>query len=178
MTFKDIKVEAKKALVGRRFMFFLAILIVGLIVGGLAFILIGILVAPALYAGLFLIAKKILANKDDIDFNDIFHYRDLNHAVKLLGVAFLHWLLTILGLILFIIPGVIFFYRYSQALFIMAENPDLGPWEAMKKSQELMRGYKFNFFLFQLSFILHGLLRSEEHTSELQSRPHLVWRLL
>src|SRR5690554_773599 len=35
-----------------------------------------------------------------------------------------------------------------------------------------------NFSIVNLAFIILGLLRSEEHTSELQSRPHLVCRLL
>src|SRR5690625_3024393 len=42
-----------------------------------------------------------------------------------------------------------------------------------------LKSYRYGFIIFAISFILFYLLiRSEEHTSELQSRGHLVCRLL
>src|SRR5690554_7076608 len=57
-------------------------------------------------------------------------------------------------------------YRYSKEIFDFLE-PEIGvayPWEVYK--QVPVRDF------------LYAGMRSEEHTSELQSRPHLVCRLL
>jgi len=60
---------------------------------------------------------------------------------------------TFLWSLLFIIPGIIKYYAYSMTPFIIADEPDIDFMEAIKKSQELMRGHKFRLFKLQLSFI-------------------------
>lgn len=60
---------------------------------------------------------------------------------------------TFLWSLLFIIPGIIKYYGYSMTPFIIADEPDIDFMEAIKKSQELMRGHKFRLFKLQLSFI-------------------------
>lgn len=62
------------------------------------------------------------------------------------------------GTILLIIPGIIFAMMYAQAPFIMAEHKELGVFEAMHKSKEMMFGKKWNLFVFHFSFIGHFLL--------------------
>ena len=83
---------------------------------------------------------------------------DIGYTLKLFGVTILTALIVTLGCLLFIIPGIIFSFRYSQALLIMADNPDIGIIEAMIESKELMYGHKMEYFLFGLSFIGHILL--------------------
>lgn len=60
---------------------------------------------------------------------------------------------TFLWSLLFIIPGIIKFYAYSMTSFIIADEPDIDFMEAIRKSQEMMRGHKFRLFKLQLSFI-------------------------
>lgn len=60
---------------------------------------------------------------------------------------------TFLWSLLFIIPGIIKFYAYSMTSFIIADEPEIDFMEAIRKSQEMMRGHKFRLFKLQLSFI-------------------------
>ncbi|WP_025725524.1 DUF975 family protein [Acholeplasma granularum] len=156
MLFKDIKLEAKNALVGNRLMFLLAILVAGVIssvIPGLQ-----ILIGPVVMAGLFFIGKKLLSDKK-VDFELMFtFFKDLNHAIKLVAVQLLVMLIVLGGFLLLIIPGYIFLFRYSQALFIMSENKDMDIMDALKESRRMMKGYKWNYFFFSLSFIGHILL--------------------
>ncbi|MDR3225043.1 MAG: DUF975 family protein [Clostridiales Family XIII bacterium] len=73
------------------------------------------------------------------------------------GRAFAAFLLmtlfTILWTLLFVIPGIIAVYRYKLVFYILAENPDVGPFEAIRISKEIMRGNKWKLFCLDLSFI-------------------------
>ena len=55
--------------------------------------------------------------------------------------------------ILFIVPGIIAYYRYSLAFFLLADNPSMSPFTAIALSKYYMRGNKGNRFLLDLSFI-------------------------
>lgn len=73
-------------------------------------------------------------------------------------LALLKGIYTFLWSLLFIIPGIIAAYKYSMASFIMSENPDITPNQAITASKELMDGNKMDLFLLELSFIGWGLL--------------------
>lgn len=60
--------------------------------------------------------------------------------------------------LLLIIPGIIASYSYSMAPFIMAENPDMRPSEALAASKALMDGHKAELFFLDFSFIGWSLL--------------------
>jgi uncharacterized membrane protein len=60
--------------------------------------------------------------------------------------------------LLLIIPGIIAFYRYRLAFYILADNPDIGPIEAINISKAMMDGNKWKLFCLDLSFIGWGLL--------------------
>jgi len=65
---------------------------------------------------------------------------------------------VMVGTMLFIIPGIIFYMMYVQAYRIMIEKPEIGIMDALRESKEMMNGYKMDYFVFQLSFIGHFLL--------------------
>ncbi|MCK9536982.1 MAG: DUF975 family protein [Bacilli bacterium] len=159
MNFKEIKNEAKEALVGNRLMYFLALLVVGAIVGAASGACgLGVILMPIFMIGIFIFGKELIKNKK-FEFNNVFvGFKDLNHALKAIGVHLLTLLIISLGLILFIVPGIIFALQYSQAIFILTENKEMTVGEAMKESKRIMDGHKIEFFLFNLSFILHFLL--------------------
>ena len=69
-------------------------------------------------------------------------------------------IITVIGLILFIIPGIIFALMYSQAYFIMADNPELGAMECLKRSRIMMIGNKGYLFGLIFSFMGWALLAS------------------
>lgn len=55
-------------------------------------------------------------------------------------------------IILLSIPGVVATYRYLLTSYIMAEDPEIRAKDALRKSVELMRGYKWKAFCLRLSF--------------------------
>lgn len=78
------------------------------------------------------------------------------------GKAFLLGLLMgifiILWTLLFIIPGIIAAFRYSQAFYIMYDNPQLSAMECINESKRIMNGNKAKIFTLTLSFIGWAIL--------------------
>lgn len=72
---------------------------------------------------------------------------------KALGLLFMMSLFIFLWTLLFVIPGIIAMIRYSQAFFILADNPEKGIMECISESKRLMVGNKAKFFCMCLSFI-------------------------
>ena len=68
-------------------------------------------------------------------------------------LGFIRSFFMALWAILFVIPGVIAYYRYSVAFFLLADNPTMSPFTAMALSKYYMRGNKANRFVLDLSFI-------------------------
>ncbi len=65
----------------------------------------------------------------------------------------LQGLYTVLWGLLLIVPGFVASYSYAMAPFIMAENPEMTPSEAISASKELMNGHKWELFCLNFSFI-------------------------
>ena len=55
--------------------------------------------------------------------------------------------------LLFVIPGIIAAVRYSQAFFILADNPGKGVMQCMRETKMIMTGNKGKYFLLMLSFV-------------------------
>lgn len=60
---------------------------------------------------------------------------------------------TLLWSLLFVIPGIVAGYSYAMAPYIMAEDPECTPMEAIRRSKALMDGHKMELFILELSFI-------------------------
>jgi uncharacterized membrane protein len=73
------------------------------------------------------------------------------------GKAFVAYLLTslitLVGFILLIIPGIILSLMFSQVFYVLADNEDISAIDAMKESARIMKGNKFRYFVLCLSFI-------------------------
>lgn len=54
---------------------------------------------------------------------------------------------------LFVIPGIIAAFRYSQAFYVLADNPDMPVSQCIKESCRIMAGNKGRYFYLQLTFI-------------------------
>ena len=80
---------------------------------------------------------------------DGFKYNYLN-VVKTMFFMNL-WIL--LWTLLFIVPGIIKSYSYRLVPYILAENPDIDTNEVLRRSEQLMRGNKWETFIYDLSFI-------------------------
>ena len=55
--------------------------------------------------------------------------------------------------LLFVIPGIIKAFSYSQMFYILAENPDIGVIKAMNLSKTMTKGFKGDLFVMALSFL-------------------------
>jgi len=65
----------------------------------------------------------------------------------LMAVKILLWSL------LLVVPGIIAAYRYAMAPYLLAEQPELTPAEAIERSKEMMEGNKGRMFCLHFSFI-------------------------
>ena len=64
---------------------------------------------------------------------------------------------TILWTFLFVIPGIICFYRYYFVSYILVDNPKMDFQEVLALSNKITKGHKFELFIFDLSWILWWL---------------------
>jgi len=83
-----------------------------------------------------------------------------NLAAKVVALNLLISLFTVLWSMLFLFPGIVAAYSYSQAVYCLLDDPEIGVLEAIRRSKLMMRGQKFNLFVLQLSFIGWELLVS------------------
>jgi len=87
------------------------------------------------------------SRKQDAQIAQIFE--GFNRFVNGLAAYLLMSLFILLWTLLFIIPGIVAYLSYSQAFFILAENPQLEGREALRRSKTLMKGNRLKlFFLF------------------------------
>ena len=92
-----------------------------------------------------------LSRKKDIHPTDVF--LGFRYYGKALGLYLFKLFFVLLWALLFIVPGIIAAIRYSQAYFIMADDPHKGIRQCMNESKEMMKGNKATCFLLELSFI-------------------------
>lgn len=115
-------------------------LIGGLILGG--FLMYGI-------CRVFL--QLIRGQKDKIDVADLFCGSD--QFADLLVLNLLQGLFTFLWTLLFIIPGIVKSYGYSMAFYIKHDHPEYDWRTCLDESQRYMKGYKWQLFCLDFSFI-------------------------
>ena len=133
---------------------FLAGLILGLIpvVGPMA---VTFILTPAFSLSVVRIYLN-LAKGQDPEVKDVFSgFDDFWTAFK---TTFLVGLFTFLWSLLFYIPGIIKAISYSQAMYIVAENPGISALEAINRSKAMMHGHKMDYFVLGFSFIGWALL--------------------
>lgn len=87
---------------------------------------------------------------------DLFYFFKKWYVV--LAISILISIFTFLWTLLLIIPGIVAAISYSMAFFVFIDDENIDPPKAIKRSKELMNGYKADYFVFCLSFIGWGLL--------------------
>ena len=132
--------------------------IVGLadeILGGSVLGVGSLLLEPAFIIGLSSAALTLQRGREP-------HHSQLWEGFKQYGKSLLLYysclIPSLLWGILFIVPGVMKWYSYSMAPFILAENPELSAEEARSMSEELTNEYKLRIFLLDLSYIGWGVV--------------------
>lgn len=79
---------------------------------------------------------------------------------KSIGIILLQALLICAWSLLLFVPGIIKAYSYSQALYILNDNPEMSVVDCITASRKMMNGRKWDLFVLELSFILWALLGS------------------
>ncbi len=85
-------------------------------------------------------------------------YTSAKEFFKALGLSVLKYILVALWSILLIVPGIIKALGWSLTPYIIYDEPELTIWQIMKKSEDMMKGYKGKLFLLGLSFIGWAIL--------------------
>lgn len=80
-------------------------------------------------------------------------YQQGRTSLKLVGASIVYGIFILLWTILLIIPGIIKSFSYSQTFFILKDHPEYTITQAITESRIRMKGYKWKYFLLNLSFI-------------------------
>lgn len=95
---------------------------------------------------------------------------------KVLLLNILQGLLVGLWSLLLVVPGVIAHYRYSQALYILLDDPAKSPVQCLRESGAMMAGHKSELFTLDLSLIgwyLLGLVPYLGFAAQIWSVPYI-----
>ena len=92
------------------------------------------------------------------DFKDIFYGFKIYSKTLILGIII--GLLSAIGLLLLVVPGMIIIYGFSMTPFILLKDTEISSTDALKLSWDMTRGKKMDIFLFELSFIGWRILSS------------------
>lgn len=74
-------------------------------------------------------------------------------AGKVILLNIVQYIFVFLWTLLAVIPGIIAAYRYRFAIYNLCENPDIGVMEAIRMSKAQTKGFKWQLFVLDLSFI-------------------------
>lgn len=157
----ELKEMAKQQIKGNIGMLFVIALIIGAISGAAgAFpplaLVVSIIVTPAFSISIIRVYQELARNGKKPDAKDAFAgFDDFWTGFK---AMFLVGLFTFLWSLLFVIPGIIKSFSYSQTMMIVAENKGISAREAINRSKAMMDGRKMDYFVLGLSFIGWGLL--------------------
>lgn len=163
----ELKAKAREQLRGRWALAVITILVASIFTGlltsnrelikrGLFTVSISFSIFYILFGGVIIAGKSRFLLNMTIDkktamFTDLFS--QFNIYLKTTGLNLLIMLATTIGFFLLIIPGIIISYMYSQAFYILVENPEKTVFQCMEESRHMMIGHKFDLFCVQLSFI-------------------------
>lgn len=155
-----LKSASKRQIKGNIGILFLISLLTGLITGALSAIpVVGSIASMLLSAALSLALINIymgIAEGRKPELADMFS--QLKNILPAFCTTFLVGLFTFLWSLLLVIPGIVKACAYSQAMYILADDPSIGPMEAIRRSKAMMDGHKMEFFMLGLSFVGWALL--------------------
>lgn len=111
---------------------------------------IGLLIDGPMLLGVTIFSLA-LARKQEADVSQIF--LGFNDFLRALVTYLLMMLFILLWGLLLIIPGVIASLAYSQVFYILAEDKNIKPMDALRKSKAIMEGHKGELFRLGLQFL-------------------------
>ena len=92
-----------------------------------------------------------LIRKEELDYGRLFDgYKDF---LRIFLTMFLQNLAIVIGILLFIVPGIILCAGLIMTSFVLKDDPEIAYIDAMKKSWELTNGHKWDLIWLFLGFI-------------------------
>ncbi len=91
-----------------------------------------------------------------VSIGDLFSF--FSHFKTIVLTYLLKLAKVFLWTLLFIIPGIIASYNYALSDYLLAENPELTPSQALDMSKTIMYGNRFRLFCLELSFFGWAIL--------------------
>lgn len=88
---------------------------------------------------------------EEVSIGDLFSKGNL--LLKAFVTSILTGLVVFGGSLLLVIPGIILAFGYTMINYVYIDNPEIGIIEVMKKSREMMKGHKWEYFCLCFSFI-------------------------
>ena len=96
------------------------------------------------------------SRNEEVTWKEVFSKTNL--CIYFFVVSIICGVFVTLWSLLLIIPGIIASFAYSMVYLVKLDDPEIGYLDAIKKSKELMKGHKWEYFLFNLSFIGWAIL--------------------
>ena len=118
--------------------------------------LIALLLGGVISLGLCRFLLNMATGREEARFDNLFS--GFNIYLKTLGLNILITLAVVAGTLLFIIPGIIVSLMFSQAFYILSEDPSKSITQCISESVNLMTGHKWELFYLELTFIGWWLL--------------------
>ncbi|MED4036107.1 DUF975 family protein [Niallia taxi] len=102
-----------------------------------------------------------IARRNSPRISEVFKpYNNIIFLLKMIKLAIAQIVLIILWSFLFVIPGIMKGISYSQAFYLLKDHPEYTIFEALAESRRRMHGYKWRYFMLNLSFIGWGIVVS------------------
>lgn len=167
---EELKTRAKEQLDNKLWLCIGTTLIFSLIIGlnsdnsleyrfnsgwGMSVDVISLLLAGAVTIGYSKFLLNVV-NKRNAKFMDLFS--GFNIYLKTLGLYIITMVSIVVGMVFFIIPGIIIALAFAMAPYILVEDNSKGIIEVLKESCEMMKGNKWEYLILEMSFILWLLL--------------------
>ncbi len=108
------------------------------------------IVSLILAAGFMIFCLRTLSGTDASYWNI---FDGFGMFFRIIWLYILEGLFIFLWSLLFIFPGLIAYYRYRMAIYLLLEHPEMSALDCISESKRLMRGHKAELFVLDLSFI-------------------------
>ncbi len=92
-----------------------------------------------------------ISREQSVKFTDVFI--GFKKVLSILWLGIVSMFFIFLWLLLFIIPGLMKIFSYSQIYRVKIDNPDMSAMECLKESERIMLGNRMDLVMLQISFI-------------------------
>lgn len=113
--------------------------------------LLSLIITGPFTLGIAIFVLALITNSDDFKMEQIFW--GFRTFPKAFVTYLLMFIFIVLWTLLLVIPGIIASLAYSQTFYLLADDKDITPMDALRKSKAMMKGYKWKLFALQLRFL-------------------------